>query len=52
MVLDPLFRVEPSTQIILDTIKPAEDNDNGKILILRLYEAYGAQAHASLKRYV
>ncbi|KAI7852311.1 galactose mutarotase-like domain-containing protein [Circinella umbellata] len=52
MVLKPLFQVEPSTQIILDTIKLAEDNDNGKILILRLYEAYGAQAHALLKSYL
>ncbi|KAI9278933.1 galactose mutarotase-like domain-containing protein [Phascolomyces articulosus] len=53
MILEPLFKVEPSNQIILDTIKLAEDdNGNGDVLILRLYEAYGGQATALLKSHL
>ncbi|KAI9489855.1 glycosyl hydrolases family 38 N-terminal domain-containing protein [Zychaea mexicana] len=49
-VLRPLFQVDPPTQIILDTIKPAEDDQGkGKVLVLRLYEAYGGKATALLK---
>ncbi|KAI8142671.1 glycosyl hydrolases family 38 N-terminal domain-containing protein [Fennellomyces sp. T-0311] len=50
-IIPSLFQVDPPNRIILDTIKPAED-DRGtcKVLVLRLYEAYGGQATAALKR--
>lgn len=50
-MLDSLFKVDPPSQVILDTIKTAED-DHGKgdTLILRLYEAYGGQACVKLTR--
>ncbi|CDS14068.1 hypothetical protein LRAMOSA06239 [Lichtheimia ramosa] len=48
-MLDSLFRVDPPSQVILDTIKTAEDDHGeGNTLILRLYEAYGGQACVKL----
>ncbi|KAI8065635.1 glycosyl hydrolases family 38 N-terminal domain-containing protein [Gongronella butleri] len=40
----PKFRIEGARNVILDTIKKAEDSD---ALVLRLYEAYGG--HASFR---
>lgn len=50
-VAQPVFEMDPPDRIILDTIKPAED-DSGrcKTIILRLYEAYGGQTTSLLKR--
>ncbi|CAO3640016.1 unnamed protein product [Cunninghamella blakesleeana] len=39
----PKFRVENAPNVILDTIKKAEDSDD---IIIRLYEAYGGHARA------
>lgn len=48
-----LFTIDGSHQIIIDTIKLAEDDQGkGKQVILRLYEAYGGKSSAILKRYV
>ncbi|KAL1936531.1 hypothetical protein VTP01DRAFT_665 [Rhizomucor pusillus] len=49
-VAQPVFEMDPPDRIILDTIKPAED-DSGrcKTIILRLYEAYGGQTTSLLK---
>ncbi|ORX61679.1 hypothetical protein DM01DRAFT_1316510 [Hesseltinella vesiculosa] len=41
----PQFRLEGAPNVVLDTIKKAEDSD---CLILRLYEAYGGHASARL----
>ncbi|KAF7725437.1 Glycoside hydrolase, 38 vacuolar alpha mannosidase [Apophysomyces ossiformis] len=39
-----LFSLDPPDRVILDTVKLAEDDDGqGKIVILRLFEAYGGQ---------
>ncbi|KAI9311476.1 galactose mutarotase-like domain-containing protein [Dichotomocladium elegans] len=49
IMLDSLFRIDPPHQVILDTVKPAEDDaGEGNIVILRLYEAYGGRASAKL----
>ncbi|KAI9027605.1 glycosyl hydrolases family 38 N-terminal domain-containing protein [Phycomyces nitens] len=44
VITPSLFEISPEGQVILDTIKLAED-DNGKAktIILRLYEAYGGK---------
>jgi alpha-mannosidase len=44
---DPIshFRVEGASNVVLDTVKRAEDSDD---VILRLYEAYGGHATARL----
>ncbi|KAI8986966.1 galactose mutarotase-like domain-containing protein [Pilobolus umbonatus] len=50
VILSSLFEVIPSTNIIIDTVKLAEDdNDKGKHIIIRLYEAYGGKCKAQLK---
>lgn len=50
-VVPSLFRIDPPNQIIIDTIKLAEDdNGRGKQVILRLYEAYGGKSTAILHR--
>ncbi|SAM00317.1 hypothetical protein [Absidia glauca] len=44
LILPPLFAVDPPGRIIIDTVKLAErDQDQGKSVVLRLYEAYGGQ---------
>ncbi|GAA5808553.1 hypothetical protein MFLAVUS_001944 [Mucor flavus] len=48
-VVPSLFRIDPPNQIIIDTVKLAEDdNGKGKQVILRLYEAYGGKSSAIL----
>lgn len=44
---DPIshFRLEGAPNVVLDTVKRAEDSDD---VILRLYEAYGGHANARL----
>ena len=50
-VVPSLFKMDPPNQIIIDTIKLAEDDHGkGKQVILRLYEAYGGQSTAILNR--
>lgn len=50
-VVPSLFRIDPPNQIIIDTVKLAEDdNGKGKQVILRLYEAYGGKSSAILHR--
>lgn len=50
-MISPLFEMTPSREIIIDTVKLAEDDKGkGKQLILRLYEAYGGKSTATLKR--
>ncbi|KAG0742732.1 hypothetical protein G6F57_010501 [Rhizopus arrhizus] len=43
--LIPQFTIENAPNVVLDTIKKAEDSDD---IILRLYEAYGGHAKARL----
>lgn len=43
----PQFRIEGAPNVVLDTIKKAEDTDD---LIVRLYEAYGGHATARFHR--
>ena len=51
-MISPLFEMTPSREIIIDTVKLAEDDKGkGKQLILRLYEAYGGKSTAILRRY-
>ncbi|KAI9473459.1 MAG: galactose mutarotase-like domain-containing protein [Benjaminiella poitrasii] len=51
-VVPSLFSIEHSSQIIIDTVKLAEDDNNkGKHIILRVYEAYGGKSSAILKSY-
>lgn len=51
LVVPSLFKMDPPNQIIIDTVKLAEDdNDKGKQVILRLYEAYGGRSTAVLNR--
>lgn len=47
---DPIshFRIDGAPNVVLDTIKRAEDSDD---IILRLYEAYGGHATARLITY-
>jgi alpha-mannosidase len=46
-----LFAVDPPGRIIIDTVKLAErDQDQGKSVVLRLYEAYGGQCKGDLTR--
>ncbi|KAG2207470.1 hypothetical protein INT47_004218 [Mucor saturninus] len=48
-VMHSLFRMDPPNQIIIDTVKLAEDDaGKGKQVILRLYEAYGGTSSAIL----
>lgn len=50
-VVPSLFTMHPSSNIIIDTIKLAEDDHGkGKQVILRLYEAYGGKSTATLNR--
>lgn len=50
-VVPSLFKIDPPNQIIIDTVKLAEDdNGKGKQVILRLYEAYGGRTSAVLNR--
>ncbi|KAJ2788515.1 Glycoside hydrolase, 38 vacuolar alpha mannosidase [Coemansia guatemalensis] len=42
----PLFTVEGAPNVVLDTVKKAEDGDGH--IIVRLYEAYGGRAKATL----
>lgn len=50
-VVPSLFKMIPPNQVIIDTIKLAEDdNGKGKQVILRLYEAYGGRSTAHLTR--
>jgi alpha-mannosidase len=47
-----LFEIKGSDQIIIDTIKLAEDDEGkGKQIILRVYEAYGGKSVGVLQRY-
>ncbi|KAI8992140.1 galactose mutarotase-like domain-containing protein [Mycotypha africana] len=49
-IIPSLFEIAPSDQIIIDTVKLAEDDDGqGKVIILRLYEAYGGKSMAILR---
>ncbi|KAG1458244.1 hypothetical protein G6F46_000079 [Rhizopus delemar] len=49
-MISPLFEMTPSREIIIDTVKLAEDDKGkGKQIILRLYEAYGGKSTATLK---
>lgn len=51
-IVPSLFKMEPPHQIIIDTVKLAEDDHGeGKQVILRLYEAYGGKSNAVLSRY-
>jgi len=43
-----LFEVEGAKNVILDTIKRAEDSDQ---IIVRLHEAFGGRAMFKLRRY-
>lgn len=43
------FTISNAPNVILDTVKRAEDSDE---IILRLYEAYGGHAKATLTRCV
>ncbi|KAI8642212.1 galactose mutarotase-like domain-containing protein [Parasitella parasitica] len=44
-ILPSLFKIDGSSQIIIDTVKLAEDDKGrGKQVILRLYEAYGGKS--------
>ncbi|KAI8092804.1 galactose mutarotase-like domain-containing protein [Halteromyces radiatus] len=44
-----LFSIDPPGRIIIDTVKLAEnDQDQGKTVILRIYEAYGGQSRGTL----
>lgn len=43
----PKFHVEGASNVVLDTIKKAEDSND---IILRLYECYGGHARATLLR--
>lgn len=45
----PKFHIEGASNVVLDTIKKAEDSND---IILRLYECYGGHARAKLMRYV
>lgn len=50
-MISSLFYLEPSREIIIDTVKLAEDDQGqGNQVILRLYEAYGGKSTAVLKR--
>ncbi|KAG2205482.1 hypothetical protein INT46_007474 [Mucor plumbeus] len=52
-IVPSLFQIDGSNQIIIDTIKLAEDDHGkGKQVILRLYEAYGGKSNAILKSYL
>ncbi|KAG0171993.1 Glycoside hydrolase, 38 vacuolar alpha mannosidase [Apophysomyces sp. BC1034] len=43
-VIPSLFTLDPPDRVILDTVKLAEDDKGqGKVVILRLFEAYGGQ---------
>lgn len=44
----PKFHIEGAPNVVLDTIKKAEDSND---VILRLYECYGGHARAKLMRY-
>ncbi|KAJ2082492.1 Glycoside hydrolase, 38 vacuolar alpha mannosidase [Coemansia sp. RSA 988] len=44
--IKPLFTVEGAPNVVLDTVKKAEDGDSH--IIVRLYEAYGGRAKATL----
>ncbi|KAJ1651151.1 Glycoside hydrolase, 38 vacuolar alpha mannosidase [Dispira simplex] len=43
--MNPLFRWEGASNVILETVKKAEDDD---AVIVRLYEAYGGQGRGTL----
>ncbi|KAI7899040.1 glycosyl hydrolases family 38 N-terminal domain-containing protein [Cokeromyces recurvatus] len=45
----PQFRIENAPNVVLDTIKKAEDSNH---VIMRIYEAYGGHAQARLIRYI
>jgi alpha-mannosidase len=50
-IIPSLFKMDPPHQIIIDTVKLAEDDHGkGKQVILRLYEAYGGKSSAVLER--
>ncbi|CAO3608492.1 unnamed protein product [Mucor fragilis] len=52
-IVPSLFTVDGSSQVIIDTIKLAEDDQGkGKQVILRLYEAYGGKSSAILKSHL
>ncbi|KAG1108247.1 hypothetical protein G6F42_016054 [Rhizopus arrhizus] len=52
-IVPSLFTIDGSHQIIIDTIKLAEDDQGkGKQVILRLYEAYGGKSSAILKSHL
>ena len=41
----PKFRLEEAPNVVMDTLKRAEDSND---IIIRLYEAYGGHARARL----
>ncbi|KAG1445634.1 hypothetical protein G6F56_009845 [Rhizopus delemar] len=48
-MISSLFKMDPSREVIIDTVKVAEDDKGkGKELVLRLYEAYGGKSTATL----
>ncbi|KAI8331324.1 glycosyl hydrolases family 38 N-terminal domain-containing protein [Chlamydoabsidia padenii] len=49
IILPSLFAIDPPGRIIIDTVKLAEKNqEQGKTVILRIYEAYGGKSTGHL----
>ncbi|CAO3644807.1 unnamed protein product [Cunninghamella blakesleeana] len=48
-ILPSLFTISPHGRVIIDTVKLSEDDkNNGKSVILRIYEAYGGKTNVNL----